>query len=90
MSVPPVFYVFTEEQLEELAEKIAKRIEENGRPEAVKVPEAARLMAVSEDSLRRRIKAKLVTTLPGLGPVRISMREIERLNRDGYPKLRSA
>lgn len=86
----PVFHVFTDEQLEELVERLALKIVHHGKPPAVKLKEAARLLAVSEDSLRRRIAAKLVAVLPGLGPVRISMREIERLNRDGFPTLRGA
>ncbi len=77
---PVVVYQFTERQLEELVERIAERVTKGPRKEALKVPEAAKLLNISVDALRWRIRAKLVQTLPKMGPQRIAMEEIDRLN----------
>ena len=66
---PVLVYQFTERQLEELVEKIALR-----------VAEAAKMLGISSEALRKRVQAKLVQKLPNLGPIRISRGEIDRLN----------
>jgi len=83
-----VIYQFTGEQLEDLALKIARGVMEEMKPKSMKLTEAARHLGVSRDSLERRVKAKLVAQLPNIGPIRIPMREINRLNAEGLPPMR--
>jgi len=85
---PVVVYQMTAGQLEELVERIAVRVTQGPRKAAVKVPEAARLLGIGVDALRYRIEAKLVKTLPDIGPIRIAMDEIDRLNGMAAAKRR--
>jgi len=76
---PVVVYQMTERQMAELVERIVAGVAKGPRADAVKLPEAAQLLGISYKTLRRRVEAKVVQKLPDMGPVRISMDEIDRL-----------
>jgi excisionase family DNA binding protein len=76
---------FSEEQFAAIADAVAARMLAHAVPSAspargaVKVPEVARMMGVSNDTIYRMVSAGRLARVPGTGAVRIPVAEVERV-----------
>ena len=73
----------SDEQLDLLAERIAVKMADMApkpKPNApLSMEQAAKLLKVSRETVRTRIRSGMIRPLPGFGMIRISPAEIERL-----------
>jgi excisionase family DNA binding protein len=70
------------EQLVELARMVAieiRSITPASGASAYTVAEAARVLGVTTETVRRRVKAGILPTIPGLGTTRIPAAHLDRL-----------
>ncbi|WP_193211428.1 helix-turn-helix domain-containing protein [Luteolibacter marinus] len=70
--------MLNDEQLDEIAERVAARLGGSSGEPLTKL-EAARALKVSVRTIERRIEAGVIVPVPHLGVVRIPAGEIERL-----------
>jgi Helix-turn-helix domain len=70
---------FTDDQLDAIAERVAKKMKApvSGRP--MSLADAAREVGVSRDTLSRAVHAGKVKRVPGITAIRIPASEIQRL-----------
>lgn len=72
------------DQLEELAERIAKKMGGGALPEAaLDLKEAAGMLGISQATLRRRIDEGKVQRVRGIGCLRVARSEMRRLMGEG-------
>jgi hypothetical protein len=70
----------TKEQLDALAEAVAARLAPAATGKvALSVVDAAKATGLSKNTIRRRIEAGLIPTVPGFSPVRIPCDFIARM-----------
>ncbi len=71
----------TEEQLDSLAERVAMKIAKAGPhcDAPLSVKQAAKALGLSSDTIRSRVKAGMIRTVPDIGITRIPKTEIDRL-----------
>ena len=67
------------EQLDQLAEIVASKLQARPAKDALSIIEAAAKTGVSKDTIRRRIRAGLIPVVPGMNPVRIPSDFIARM-----------
>jgi excisionase family DNA binding protein len=73
--------ILAPEQLAELADMIAAKMGEArfSKTAPLTVKEAAQALGVGTDSIRSRIKAGIIRTVPDIGITRVPRSEIDRL-----------
>ena len=71
---------FTEEQVAEIAKQVVGLLRA-GLPDVYTVREAAKMLRIDPKTIRRRIDAGLIPTVPNIGATRIPALFIEELIR---------
>ena len=70
--------ILTSEQLDDLADRIAARLR-SSRHDTLSISEAAGVLGVSIETIRRRVKDGTITPIKGTSRIRFTREEIDKL-----------
>jgi hypothetical protein len=74
---------FDADQLQELAKLVAKELSRGSQQQTVSPEELGAMLGVSGKTVRRRITAGVIASVPNIGVLRVPADEVERLTHGG-------
>lgn len=72
-------FELSNEQIQEIADVVAAKLKGLTATKTYTVSQAAKVLGVSNETIRRRIRAGLIETVPNMGVVRITAATMARI-----------